>query len=193
MKVILDNGQGEETKGKRSPDERIREYAYARKVKKELIKRLKAEGIECVDLVPEEYDVPLRARCNRANMVGGKDNFLVSIHLDAAGDSSKWMSARGFSVRVAKNASAKSKKLAQCLYDAAAKRNLKGNRCVPPERYWVQNLAICRDTNCPAVLTENLFQDNKEDVDFLLTDEGFNAVVELHVEGIKNYIESLGR
>ena len=188
MKVIIDNGHGKETKGKRSPDERIREYAYARKVKKELINRLKAEGIEAVDLVPEENDIPLSERCRRANRVEGNDNFLISIHLDAAGNSSQWMNARGFSVRVSKNASSKSKKLAQCLYDAAASRGLKGNRCVPPERYWVQNLAICRDTRCPAALTENLFQDNKQDVDFLLSDEGFKAIVDLHVEGIKNYI-----
>nr|DAT77576.1 MAG TPA: MurNAc-LAA [Caudoviricetes sp.] len=29
---------------------------------------------------------------------------------------------------------------------------------------------MCRDTKCPAVLTENLFQDNKEDVEFLLSE-----------------------
>lgn len=31
---------------------------------------------------------------------------------------------------------------------------------------------MCRDTKCPAILTENLFQDNKEDVDFLLSEKG---------------------
>ena len=31
---------------------------------------------------------------------------------------------------------------------------------------------ILKHTKCPAVLTENLFQDNKEDVGFLLSEEG---------------------
>jgi N-acetylmuramoyl-L-alanine amidase len=43
---------------------------------------------------------------------------------------------------------------------------------------------VLRNTWCPAVLTENLFQDNKEDVDFLLSDEGRQAIVDLHVRTI---------
>ncbi|MBP5694104.1 MAG: N-acetylmuramoyl-L-alanine amidase, partial [Bacilli bacterium] len=68
---------------------------------------------------------------------------------------------------------------------------LQGNRSVPPEKYWVQNLALCRDTACAAVLTENLFQDNKEDVAFLLSEKGKEAIVQLHLNGILNYISSL--
>ena len=49
---------------------------------------------------------------------------------------------------------------------------------------------ICRDTNCPAVLMENFFQDNKEDVAFLLSEEGKRTVTRIHVEGIVNYLES---
>ena len=79
----------------------------------------------------------------------------------------------------------------QMLYAQAEKNNLQGNRCVPKEKYWVQNLAICRDTNCAAVLTENLFQDNKEDVSYLLSLEGRNTIVDLHVKGIINYINSI--
>lgn len=32
MKVLLDNGHGAETPGKRSPDGRLREYAYTREI-----------------------------------------------------------------------------------------------------------------------------------------------------------------
>ena len=49
---------------------------------------------------------------------------------------------------------------------------------------------MCRDTNCPACLTENLFQDNKEDVDFLLSEEGYQAIVDLHVNGILSYLNN---
>ena len=52
-------------------------------------------------------------------------------------------------------------------------------------------MAICRDTNCPAVLTENLFQDNESDYKYLMSDEGREAIINLHVTGIVNYIKSL--
>lgn len=57
--------------------------------------------------------------------------------------------------------------------------------------YWVSSLYICKHTNCPAVLTENLFQDNREDVDYLLSDAGKQAIVRLHVKGIIDYLNSL--
>ena len=40
-----------------------------------------------------------------------------------------------------------------------------------------------RDTKCPAVLTENLFQDNKEDVAILMSETGKHAMVDIHVIG----------
>ena len=52
------------------------------------------------------------------------------------------------------------------------------------QKWWAQNLAICRDTNCPAVLTENLFQDNESDYKYLLSDEGRETIINLHVSGI---------
>ena len=47
---------------------------------------------------------------------------------------------------------------------------------------------ILKHTKCPAVLTENLFQDNREDVGYLLSEEGKRAIVALHVEGIERYL-----
>jgi N-acetylmuramoyl-L-alanine amidase len=36
-----------------------------------------------------------------------------------------------------------------------------------------------------------MFQDNKEDVDWLLSEEGRKAITDIHVKGIKKYIASL--
>lgn len=195
MIVLIDNGHGSNTSGKCSPDKSIREYKYAREIASELEKQLKDKGITAIRIVTEENDVPLSTRVSRVNTIckefGAQNCCVVSIHLDACPpNDGKWHNARGFSVRVAKNASQKSKKLARLLYEQAEALNLKGNRSVPSEKYWVQNLAICRDTNCAAVLTENLFQDNKEDVAFLLSKEGKDAIVQLHLNGIMNYISS---
>lgn len=48
-------------------------------------------------------------------------------------------------------------------------------------------------TKCPAVLTENLFQTNKEDVAYLESDKGFKTIVDIHVQGIKNYIDRVSK
>ncbi|MBQ0116167.1 MAG: hypothetical protein KBT10_09925 [Bacteroidales bacterium] len=45
------------------------------------------------------------------------------------------------------------------------------------------------DTVCPAVLTENFFQDNRADVDWLLSPEGRAAIVSLHVDSLMLYLE----
>ena len=79
--------------------------------------------------------------------------------------------------------------MAQLLYDEAESLGLKGNRWVPCERYWQANYKILHDSNCPSVLTENMFQDNKEDVKFLLSNEGKEKIVKVHVEAIKKYMK----
>lgn len=191
MKVLIDNGHGENTPGKRSPDGRLREYAYCREIADRVIVELRKQGIEAERIVKEEIDVPLSERCRRANEAyreSGKKAILVSIHCNAAGSGARWMNARGWSVFVANNASFNSRKLAGCLAKAADTKGITVRRPVPGQDYWVQNLAICRDTLCPAVLVENFFQDNQEDVEFLLSEEGKKCVTEITVEGIINYM-----
>lgn len=193
VKVLIDNGHGENTPGKCSPDKRLREYAYAREIARRVEKCLRCKGYEAQRIVEEETDVPLSERCKRVNdickQVGTKNVLLVSIHNNAAGGDGKWHEARGFSAHVGLNASSKSKMLAQYLWNEAIQQGLKGNRSVPAAPYIAQNLAICRDTACPAVLTENLFQDNKEDVKLLLSEEGKEKVTATHVNAIVNFIK----
>ena len=195
MKVLIDNGHGEGTLGKCSPDKRLREYAYCREIARRVSRQLSLQGIDAILITPEEKDVALRERVRRVNGWArklGKENVLmVSIHNNAAGNDGKWHTATGFSVFISKNASDKSKRLARIFTENAAAMGLMGNRAVPKEKYWVQSLAMTRDTACPAVLTENLFQDNREDVDFLLSEEGKQAITKLHVDSIIQYIKSL--
>lgn len=193
VKVLIDNGHGENTPGKCSPDKRLREYAYAREIARRVEKCLKCKGYDAQRIVEEETDIPLSVRSKRVNdicrKVGAKNVLLVSIHNNAAGADGKWHEARGFSAHVGLNASSKSKMLAQYLWNEAIQQGLKGNRSVPAAPYIAQNLAICRDTACPAVLTENLFQDNKEDVELLLSEEGKEKVTATHVNAIVEFIK----
>ena len=194
--VIIDNGHGKNTKGKCSPDKSIFEWEYCREIACRLFEKLTAEGIQAILLVPEEKDIKLSERVHREKQItkeakqAGKETCFISIHLNAAGGDGKWKTARGWTGWIAQEASKDSKLLAQLLYAEAETRNLQGDRCVPKTKYWTANYTVCTDTSCPAVLTENLFQDNKEDVAYLLTEEGKNTIVDLHLAAIKKYINS---
>ena len=192
MIVLIDNEHGRETKGKCSPYQRLREWKYTREIAKEVVAILSQHGVNAQLLTPEDGDIAISERCRRANNIYrhfGKDIILVSIHNNAAGADGKWHYARGLSAHVGLNASSKSKMLAQYLWNEAIAQGLKGNRSVPAAPYIAQNLAICRDTLCPAVLTENLFQDNKEDVDLLLSEEGKEKVTATHVNAIVEFVK----
>lgn len=191
MKVLIDNGHGENTPGKRSPDGRLREWAYTREIADMVVYELRKKGIDAERIVKEDTDVPLSERCRRANDIyreAGKKAILISIHCNAAGSGASWMNAKGWSVFVSNNASSNSKKLATCLAEVAEGIPVHVRMQERERLYWEQNLAMCRDTNCPAVLVENFFQDNKEDVEYLLSPEGKRDVVRIHVEGIIKYL-----
>lgn len=188
MKILIDNGHGSDTAGKQSPDGRLREYLYTREIAARVVAELKEKGMDAVLLVPEKTDVPLQERCNRANVHPATDTILVSIHCNAAGNGSLWMQARGWEAWTSVGQT-KADKLATCLYDAAGQAGFKLRKDETdgdPDKEG--HLYILKHTKCPAVLTENLFQDNKEDVQFLLSEEGKRAIVKLHVEGICQYL-----
>lgn len=48
-----------------------------------------------------------------------------------------------------------------------------------------ENYTIIYKTACPAILTENLFMDNKTDVKFLMSEEGRDVITQIHINAIK--------
>ena len=197
MKILIDNGHGANTPGKRSPDRTFSEWKFNREIAIPLVAELKRLGYDAERIVTEDYqDVTLVERVRRVNAwckkLGKENVILVSVHANAAGNGG-WYNARGFSVFVCEKCSERSKRLAQTLYAAAYARDLKGNRSIPANHYWTANFYIIKNTLCPAVLTENLFYDNKEDLAILKSDEGKKLIVELHLEGIINYIKNYGK
>ena len=59
MKILIDNGHGIQTKGKRSSDGTLLEYAYTRDIARRIVATLKARGYDSELLVPEDDDIPL--------------------------------------------------------------------------------------------------------------------------------------
>ena len=192
MKILIDNGHGSNTPGKCPPDGRLKEYAYTREIAIRLEAELRKQGVDAERIVKEEIDIPLSERCRRANEYKASDAILVSIHCNAAGSGSEWMQARGWEAWTSAGQT-KADKLADSLYVAAG-RLLPGMKIrkdmTDGDADKESGFYILKHTKCPAVLTENLFQDNKEDVDFLLSEEGKRAIVDLHVQGIVNYLNN---
>lgn len=196
--------------GKESPDGRLKECVYGREVAQLVYAVLQERGYKCIiDYMPldlpknmqspsakQERQRELAMRVNFVNELcrqnGAKNVIYVSIHVDASPPvDNQWHAANGWSVRVGTKASSNSKRLADCIFDAAKAHGLRVRVPMRTQKYWAQNLKVLNDTDCPAVLTENLFQNNKSDVEYLLSEEGRQTIVDLHVEGITKYIDSL--
>lgn len=196
--IILGTAHLKSTPGKCSPDKKFFEYKYSREVCKAVKAILEDLGYKVfIDIEDDDLNVDQsRELCLRCKIVNDlqkvyKNCIYVSIHVNAAGNGSKWMNATGWSAYTSVGVTA-ADRLANCLYDAA-KKNLKGKKLrtdnTDGDLDIESNFYVLKHTNCPAVLTENFFQDNKDDVNYLTSDEGFHEIVRTHVEGIIQYVK----
>ena len=181
MLILLDPAHGHNTPGKRSPDGTLIEAIYTRQLVKDLALELEKHGNTVHLLVPESEDIPLNVRVKRINAIcraeGVENTVLISIHINAAGDGTL------------------SDTLATSLYQSA-RHILKGKairtdyaRDGDPD--WEENFYILRHTHCPAVLIENFFMDNKQDLAYLLSQEGRREIIETIVDGIERCVLTL--
>lgn len=199
MKILIDNGHGENTPGKRSPDGQFREYAYAREIAEAVKNELVMRGYDAERIVREIIDVPLAERARRVNEACGRygraNVVLISIHVNAAGDGTEWRGARGWSAYTSPGKT-KADTLATMMYEEA-ETHLKGQQIrrdtQDGDEDWEANFYMLRKTKCPAVLTENFFMDNRMDVDYLTSACGREAVVKTHVEAIIQYVNKYGK
>ena len=161
-----------------------------------------------------EQSRELAYRCEVVNQLcrewGPARCLYLSLHVNAAGNGA-WLNAGGWCAYTSVGKT-KADSLAECLYDAAATHlaqyasdmeRLKKEKVYSAaqrpfrtdttdgDRDIESNFYVLYHTLCPAVLTENLFQDNKADVQFLLSQEGKQAIEQLHIDGIRAYIDSL--
>lgn len=206
--ILIDNGHGNNTPGKRSPDGRLREYSYNRTIAARVVDALKQQGETAFLLVKEDEDISLKERVERVNAYCrqyGKSNVIVvSIHVNAAKCGAEWLNARGWSVYTSPGQTA-SDKIADYLHGAAVEILKNGEygkgtfgknqRPVREDNSdgdvdFEDRLYILTKTPCPAVLTENLFQDNRDDVDFLLSEQGKQAITDIHVKGLSEYLKN---
>lgn len=203
VKILIDNGHGVDTLGKCSPYSASKvepninfyEWEWNREIAIKIVSDLLGKGYNASLLVTENNDISLSERVSRVNKIcdeyGANNVILISIHANAAGNGTSWMNAKGWSAFTTKGKT-KSDEISNYLYEEA--ENNFSDRKIRTDisdgdKDWESNFTIIKNTKCPAVLTENFFYDNVDDVKYILSDEGKKAVIKTHVDGIINYIK----
>ena len=208
MIILIDNGHGCTTIGKQSPlldesikigDEfieknRFKEWKYTRVISNQIVDKMKSMGYDVRLVTPEEKDISLSERIRRINTICNKEGasnvLLISVHANAVGDSSQWMQGKGWEAYTTRGETI-SDKLAEFLYKRADD-NIKDRKIredwTDGDRDKEADFYIIKKAKCAAVLTENFFYDNKDDLKYLTSEEGIHAVVRLHIEGIIDFI-----
>lgn len=199
--VLLDNGHASSTPGKRQQldnGQYFYEYLFNRQVVQKIARKLDGLGIPFEILVPEvDKDISLTERAARANSFCSKygtDNcFFISVHSNAHGDGKTFTSAKGWSVWTTKGQT-KSDRYAEIAFEEAEKILPKYNmttrsQMTDGDHDYEENFTVIYKTWCPAILTENMFFTNKEEVTWIMTDEGQEAIADIHVNAIERIIK----
>ena len=192
MKILIDNGHGENTAGKRSPmwpdGTELREWEFNRDIAQRVFFALKRHGVDVELIVKEDIDVPLSERCNRVNEIAkavGKNNcLLVSIHANAGGGTG-WEAFTSVGETRSDKFATIFYEIAQEMFEGWAIRKDTTDGDLDKESQFY----ILRKTVCPAILTENFFMDTEKDCKFIMSEIGRRKVADFHVQAILNCID----
>ena len=187
---ILDNGHGIDTPGKRSPKlpdgRQLLEYRFNREVVDLILSMLEMKQLKSFQLVPEVVDIPLSTRVARANQQNKTDICVtVAVHSNAYGEGSYFSFPRGIETYYYPSSEA-GKRIAEVFQENLVQltgwrdRGVKGG-----------NFQFVRDTLMPAILTENGFYTNREQLEYLLDPDWRMLIAEAHLEAITE-IEKMG-
>lgn len=198
VRILVDNGHGYNTAGKHSPDKVVKEWHVNRDIAEAVVTLFRGIGMDAELLVPETVDISLGERCRRVNAqcsVLGKDHVLMlSCHLNAAGNG-QWMKARGWSVWTTRGVT-ESDKWAECVWQRANEKWHNGTDGLKTisdtsdgDHDYESDFYILRNTNCPAILCENFFMDNKQDYDYINSPGFHYDVAEVLVTGTMDYLK----
>lgn len=190
--LLLDNGHGENTPGKCSPDRSLYEWRYNRDIVDKIIE-LAPENLKVVKIVEELEDITLSERCQRVNTYIKEHPLescvLISIHGNAAGNG-KWMTARGWEIFTTKGQN-NSDILAECIATEVKENFLTKIRTDESDGDLdkEEQFYILRNSNCPCCLSENFFYDNLEDLELMLNESVRYSIAQMHISGVLKYFE----
>lgn len=190
--VLLDNGHGKETAGKRSPvwsdGSQLFEYEFNRDIVRRIVEQLEAENIPYRVLVPEETDIALSERVKRANDIAKEYNnkvYVLSVHANAGGGT-------GWEVYTSRGQTA-ADSIATVFAEEATREFVPDGWRMrfdhtdgDPDKE--AKFYILTKTTCPAILTENFFMDTEKDCRFIMSEDGRERIANMHVAAIKRVL-----
>lgn len=177
--ICIDAGHGASTAGKRSPDGTYLEHEFNLDVANRLAVHLRRCNCNVILTRWDDEDPTLARRCAICNDSGAV--LLISIHTNAAGNKG-WYDAEGWQAYVYK-LGYEATKLAEAIRRHAIPMLGCADRGVVED-----NLAMVRDTNCPAVIVEHGFHTNKREVEKLKTSAYRELCAESDARGICDYL-----
>ena len=195
--IAVDSGHGMETAGKRTPaipeewfgkkkNEVIHEKEFNKPAAEYLIAALKRCGFDTINVSPGTDDVPLTDRYTAAN--NAKADIFVSKHYNAA--TGAWGSANGIETIISQYATSKTQKLAELVQAELVQTHARANRGVKTDIKQSRiNIAVLRNANMPAILTESGFMDNLAEAKTMLDPDFQKADAEATCRGICKYFE----
>lgn len=189
--IILDNGHGIETPGKRSPiwkdGTQLFEWEFNRDVVRHIAAKLTTLGFDVRVIVPESSDISLSERVRRTNAIckerGAGNCIFISIHANAGGGTG-W---EAYTTPGQNN----SDKFAAVLYEEAEKKwgkqwkIRKDTSDGDPDKE--ANFQVIKGANCPAVLVENFFMDTEKDCRYIMSPIGRETCADVVVAAINSY------
>ena len=191
--IFLDEGHYDGCPGKRSPKFEDGSQFFEWKYCRELGKRIKEEcdslGIKCIRTTNRDVETSLTERAEHINNLFrrekklGRSALLISLHANAASNG-EWGKATGWEVFTTERTT-NSDKFANILCEIFPSifpdKKLRGHK--------EKDFTLLYKVECPCVLTENFFYDNKEECLWMQEEDTINKIVKLHVEAIKKWVE----
>lgn len=166
MKIAIDDGHGMETAGKRTPafsdGSVMRENEFNRAVVSYLHDELIRNGFSVMLTAPEDTDISLATRVQRAN--DAHADYFISVHANAFGNG--WNDANGVESFVHALNDAKTTSLARCVQHELVRETGLRDRGVKEN----PTLYVLRKTTMPAVLCECGFMTNVIEAKLLKSD-----------------------
>lgn len=191
--ILLDEGHYNGCPGKRSPKledgTQLFEWEYCKELGKRIKEKCDQLGIKCIRTNTKNTERSLSERAKYINNIFkrekklGRSALLISLHANAASNGS-WSNATGwevFTTEKTTNSDKFANILCKIFPSIFPDKKLRGHK--------EKNFTLLYKVNCPCVLTENFFYDNKEECIWMQQEDTVNKIVELHIEAIKEWIK----
>jgi N-acetylmuramoyl-L-alanine amidase len=162
------------------------EGVYNRAVCKRIIELAKSYSLPVIKVYDDVEDISLGERCRIVNKIVKiqKNCVFISIH----GNAFTNLNSRGISVHAHPSLSVGTARLADALG-----QNLRKVKETPfrvqntTDLFWKDNFQVLRETNCPAILSENGFFTNYQDATLMMTADFQDKIARAHVEAVVRY------